>query len=94
MPTIDQIVAQIRTAVYGKDVRENIAEGIEKCYLDFAGTTLHTTDIVNNLDQETPGKVLDASQGKVLKNRIDNSTNITVTRIGSTEDYTMVVSKS
>ena len=32
MATIDQIVAQIRTAVFGKDVRENIAQGIEKCY--------------------------------------------------------------
>lgn len=34
MPSIDQIIAQIRTAVYGKDVRENIADGIEQCYED------------------------------------------------------------
>lgn len=34
MATIAQIVAQIRTAVYGRDVRENIAQGIEKCYTD------------------------------------------------------------
>ena len=34
MATISQIVAQIRTAVFGKDVRENIAQGIEKCYYD------------------------------------------------------------
>lgn len=31
-PSIEQIVAQIRTALFGKDVRENIALGIEKCY--------------------------------------------------------------
>lgn len=31
-PSIDQIVEQIRTALFGKDVRENIALGIEKCY--------------------------------------------------------------
>ena len=31
-PTIEQIVAQIRTALYGKDVRENIALGIETCF--------------------------------------------------------------
>ena len=31
-PSIEQIVAQIRTAIFGKDVRENIALGIEKCY--------------------------------------------------------------
>lgn len=34
MPNINQIVEQIRHAVFGKDVRENIAEGIEKCYED------------------------------------------------------------
>lgn len=32
MATIAQIVEQIRHAIYGKDVRENIAQGIEKCY--------------------------------------------------------------
>lgn len=32
MATISQIVENIRHAVYGKDVRENIALGIEKCY--------------------------------------------------------------
>ena len=32
MATITQIVAQIRTAIFGKDVRENIAQGIEQCY--------------------------------------------------------------
>ena len=31
-PSIEEIVAQIRTAIYGRDVRENIALGIEKCY--------------------------------------------------------------
>lgn len=35
-PSIEQIVAQIRTAIFGKDVRENIALGIEKCYEDTA----------------------------------------------------------
>lgn len=33
-PSIQAIVAQIRTAIYGRDVRENIALGIEKCYDD------------------------------------------------------------
>lgn len=32
MATIEQDVAAIRTAVYGKDVREAIADGIENCY--------------------------------------------------------------
>lgn len=36
MATIAQIVEQIRHAIYGKDVRENIAQGIEKCYEETA----------------------------------------------------------
>ena len=44
MATIAQIVAQIRTAIYGRDVRENIAQGIEKCYDDVTdGVTLAET---------------------------------------------------
>lgn len=39
-PTIEQIVEQIRTAVYGKDVRENIALGIEKTYQEASGVTV------------------------------------------------------
>lgn len=44
MATISQIVAQIRTAIFGKDVRENIAQGIEQCYTDVsAGVTTADT---------------------------------------------------
>ena len=32
MPTIQQDVAAIRSAVYGREVREAIADGIEKSY--------------------------------------------------------------
>ena len=32
MPTIDQCVRAIRQAVYGRDVREAIASGIEQSY--------------------------------------------------------------
>ena len=34
MATIDQDLAAIRTAVYGREVREAIADGIEHCYND------------------------------------------------------------
>ena len=34
MPSIEQIIAQIRTAIYGKDVRENIALGIETVHAE------------------------------------------------------------
>lgn len=34
MPTIEQDLQQIRKAVYGREVREAIADGIEHCYDD------------------------------------------------------------
>lgn len=49
-PTIEQIVEQIRTAVYGKDVRENIALGIEKTYQD-------ATDIVKESTQRALAEI-------------------------------------
>lgn len=51
MATIAQIVAQIRTAIYGKDVRENIAQGIEKCYEDSTANA-QIQEIINK-GQET-----------------------------------------
>lgn len=38
MPTIEQDIAAIRTAVYGKDVREAIADGLEHVALTFDAT--------------------------------------------------------
>jgi hypothetical protein len=37
MPTIDQIVQQIRTATYGREIRTALADGIEMCYDDAEG---------------------------------------------------------
>lgn len=50
MPTIEQIVEQIRHAVFGKDVRENIALGIEQCYEDATEVTVSTTKISGTTD--------------------------------------------
>ena len=36
MAAIDRYIQQIREAIYGKDVREAIASGIEQCYSDNA----------------------------------------------------------
>ena len=49
MPTISQIVAQIRTAIFGKDVRENIALGIEQTYDEITGATAACTTLSNRL---------------------------------------------
>ena len=44
MSTVAQDVQQIREAIYGRDVREAIADGIEHCYSDVSGgvTTANT----------------------------------------------------
>ena len=70
-PTIQQIVAQIRTALFGKDVRENIALGIEKCYED-ATNGIPTSAITRDLNVTASGKVLDARAGKDLNDKFDN----------------------
>jgi hypothetical protein len=72
MPSIDQIVAQIRTAVYGRDVRENIAQGIEICHEEGGEQAVKKTDIANDLTTTASGKVLDARQGKALSDEIND----------------------
>ena len=47
-PSIQEIVAQIRTAIYGRDVRENIALGIEKCYGDNASISVQQIGQTND----------------------------------------------
>lgn len=51
-PTIAQIVAQIRQALYGRDVRENIALGIEKCYTDVTNGVTSADTAATNANQK------------------------------------------
>ena len=48
MPSVQQDVAQIRTAVYGKDVREAIANGIEHCYYDADHSIIAASDAASD----------------------------------------------
>ena len=41
MSRVSDLVRQIRTAVYGRDVRESIASGIEQCYSDVMAAKTH-----------------------------------------------------
>lgn len=68
--SIQEILESIRNAIFGKDVRESIAEGIEKCY-DDSQDNAKKSDIVNNIGTTESGKILDATQGKHLKEIID-----------------------
>lgn len=47
MATIKQYTQQIRTAVYGEEVREAIADGIEQCYDDVSGGVDKATRAAN-----------------------------------------------
>ena len=87
-PTIEQIVEQIRTAVYGKDVRENIALGIEKCYEDVGENNLTKDDIVDDLNSTATNKVLSANQGRILK---EHANGVSVEQIGLTGKYRLVI---
>lgn len=53
-PTIDAIVAQIRTALYGKDVRENIALGIETCFDDLESNVEDIAIVAEELPSDPP----------------------------------------
>lgn len=44
MATIGQDIAQIRQAVYGEEVREAIADGIENCYKRIQQIPYSTSD--------------------------------------------------
>lgn len=51
MATIAQDIEQIRKAEYGKNVREAIADGIEKCYSDISSAKTIADDYVKELPE-------------------------------------------
>ena len=51
--TIAQIVEQIRTAIYGREVRENLAQGIETCYSDVTNGKTIAEDAADKLENMT-----------------------------------------
>ena len=93
--TIEQIIAQIRTAVYGRDVRESIAQGIEKCY-DDTSKVLNLTASASNVSGNPTVTVSEVNNHKhfsfgIPTNEVD-STNSTskLYLIGSTSQSTGV----
>lgn len=83
MATIDQIVTKIRTAIFGKDVRENIAQGIEKCYTDVStGTTLAET-AASNADAKATAAQTAASTANTAATNASNAANAANTAAGN-----------
>lgn len=69
MPTIVQCLRAIRQAVYGRDVREAIAEGIENCYSDVSnGVTL-----AHNAAQAIAQSAQDS-----INSAVDNATSLAI----------------
>lgn len=46
--TIEQILTNIRTAVYGRDVRSSIYDGVEKCYNERLPGGMNPVQDLNN----------------------------------------------
>ena len=74
-PSIEQIVAQIRTALFGKDVRENIALGIEKTYADVTEVATQVTQDVEEI-QEDIEEIQEDVEALKQEITIDNGINI------------------
>ena len=52
---------------------------------------LHASDIANNLTTTTPGKVLDATQGKALQDELDNAAYLGTPIVGSVDPISPVL---
>ena len=83
--SIASIVAQIRTAMYGKDVRENIASGIESINEE----VINTTTKQNSLQQIFNSLTINAgnSNSEIVAGRTSNVTGVTSATIGGRLDY-------
>lgn len=66
MPSIEQDLLHIRKAVYGREVREAIADGIEQCYTDVEEATQSATHAVRYDTAQT----LTAAQKAQARNNI------------------------
>lgn len=70
-PSIEQIIAQIRTALFGKDVRENIALGIEKCYAEVPSDAVKYTAQSLTTAQKTQARTnIDAANTSDLSQNV------------------------
>lgn len=83
--SIASIVANIRSAVYGKDVRESIASGIETINTEVESTTTKQ----NLLQQIFDGLIINAgsSNAEVVAGRSSNVTLLTADTIGKRIDW-------
>lgn len=75
MATIAQIVEQIRTAIFGKDVRENIAQGIEKCYTDVSSGATIADTAANNANNKATAAQNAATEANTAASNANSAAN-------------------
>lgn len=79
MADIDNNLEQIRTAIYGKDVRESIASGIEAINIEVENTTEKQEDLESTFDQ----LIINAgsSNAEIVDARVNTKTNTTYLKL-------------
>lgn len=79
MADIDNNLEQIRTAIYGKDVRESIASGIEAINIEVENTTEKQEDLESTFDQ----LIINSgnSNAEIVDARVNTKTNTTYLKL-------------
>ena len=76
MSTIKDYLNKIKTAIYGREVRQSIVDSIEQCYKDATGHPESVIAVVNEIENVKQEQAELSSQidenTKYLENRIDN----------------------
>lgn len=86
MATIREIVNKIRTAIYGKDVREAIASGIEKCYEDASTNRMTISDGAVSTEKLADGAVTNdkIATGTITASKIQDGEVVKMVKYGNT----------
>ena len=75
MALIDEYLEQIEHAIYGKDVRQAIHDGIQQCYYDASGDHYERLELIKaNLPLDESGQPIYGTVGQSLRTNGDGTT--------------------
>ena len=78
MPSIQEDLTAIRTAILGRDVRESIADGIEHCYTDGESAANQARDAATAANSAAATANAQAAQIPTLINQVQTATTLAV----------------